>query len=81
VAEELRDAERAMSERNYAEAIRIARHSMQTKITPHAYGVMARGYCGLRDIGNAKAAVQHLRRPARGFVLAQCRRLGFPIDD
>ena len=81
VASELRDAERALSEKKFDEAIRIARHSMQTKITPHAYGVMARAYCGQRDLGNAKAAAQHLRRPARGFVLEQCRRLGFPIDD
>jgi len=81
VADELRDAELSLNAGKYSEAIRIANHSMQTKITPHAYSLMARAYCGLRDLGNAKAMLQNLRGVPRTVVLGQCRRMGFPLDD
>jgi len=81
VAEELRTAEAAMARGDYETAIRLARHSLQTKITPHAYGVITRGYCGLHDLGNAKAALQNVRGVVRATVMARCRRMGFPLDD
>jgi len=81
VAEELRSAESALARGDYETAIRLARHSLQTKITPHAYGVITRGYCGLHDLGNAKAALQNVRGVVRTTVMARCRRMGFPLDD
>jgi serine/threonine-protein kinase len=80
VIAELVEAEKALARRDYQTAIRLARRSLTERRTVVAYSVIARGYCGLRDLGNANAALQKVSGRERIRVYRRCRAMGFPLD-
>ena len=80
VIAELVEAEKALGRGDYQTAIRLARRSLQERKTVFAYSVIARSYCGLRDLGNANAAMQNVRGRERVRVHRKCRQMGFPLD-
>ncbi len=77
---DLIEAEAAMQRHDFQDAIRLARHSLQVKKTQHAFGIMTRAYCGLKDLSNANANLQTLPAQMRANVLKTCRNMGFPLD-
>jgi serine/threonine-protein kinase len=81
VLAELAEAEHALSATKYDDAIRTARHTLTTRKTSEAYSVIARAYCGLRDLGNANAVLQNVRGAERQKVFRRCRALGFPLAE
>ena len=80
VIAELVEAEKALGRGDYQTAIRLARRSLQERRTVFAYSVIARSYCGLRDLGNANAAMQNVRGRERVRVHRKCRQMGFPLE-
>ncbi len=80
VVAELALAEKALAGRDYQQAIRLARHSLLEQKTRRAYSIMARGYCGLKDLGNAKAALQNVGGREKVRVRRRCAAMGFSID-
>jgi hypothetical protein len=80
VIAELVEAEKALARGDYQTAIRLARRSLQERRTVFAYSVIARSYCGLRDLGNANAAMQNVKGRERVRVHRQCRKMGFPLE-
>jgi serine/threonine-protein kinase len=80
VIAELVEAEKALARGDYQTAIRLARKGLTLGKTGHAYSIIARAYCGLRDLGNAKAALQNIGGRERIRVYRRCRGMGFPLD-
>jgi eukaryotic-like serine/threonine-protein kinase len=73
-------AEKALAERDYQTAIRLGNQSLMERKTPFGYSVIARAYCGLKDLGNAKAALQNVTGRERLRVYRRCAAMGFPLD-
>ena len=75
VRKELEEAERALDAGKLEEAIRLARRSQQTQVTPASYSVLARAHCRQGDLSNARAQWRQL--PAgeqRRQVRRYCRK-------
>jgi hypothetical protein len=81
VLPELAEAERALAAGDYQTAIHVARHTLQTRLTSEAYAVIAIGYCGLRDLSNAKAALRQVHGLGVLRVHRRCAALGLPITE
>jgi tRNA A-37 threonylcarbamoyl transferase component Bud32 len=79
VAAKLDDAEKALSAKNVADAIRLARQSMYDKKTARASSILTRAYCIKGDLGAAKAELQHVSGAERTRVLKACRAVGMEL--
>ncbi len=80
VAAELGDADKALRAGAYDEAIRLARRSLTTMRTERAYMIITAGFCGKRDLSNAKANLLNAHGRARFNALRTCRKLDFPLE-
>lgn len=79
VAAELDAAEKALANRDIAEAVRRARHSQYDKKTARASSVLTRAFCLQGDLGAAKAELQHVTGPERARVVRACRAAGMEL--
>jgi serine/threonine protein kinase len=75
----LLDAERALSRADFAEALRLARGSLRDGSSERAYLVMARAYCGQRDVGMVQAMLRNVSAGARKQVRKECLGLGLTV--
>jgi serine/threonine-protein kinase len=80
VAGELREADQALRDGSYDEAIRLARRSLTTMRTERAYVIITVAFCGKRDLSNAKANLLNAHGRARFNAIRTCRKLDFPLD-
>lgn len=78
--EVLVQAKRALAAGNFAEAIRLAKRSLQDGKHPQAYAVMTESYCAQKDIGLANAMARNLARQARSKVKSACRKHGVELQ-
>jgi hypothetical protein len=78
VAADLEAAEKAIDS-DPQEAIRLARHTLATTKTSHAFAIVARAFCKQGDLGNAKAAL-HSVAGERQSVLKYCKNVGTDLQ-
>lgn len=79
VAAELDEAERLLHGANYGDAVHRARQTLGVKATPRAHRIIVLGYCGLSDLGNARAALYSVAGSDRRQVVERCLRLGVDL--
>jgi serine/threonine-protein kinase len=72
-----RDAVRAG---RYRRALMVGRRGLRMKAGREIYVWMAAAYCGLKDIGGAKAMTRKLRGRQRQRAVAECSRLGVDLN-
>jgi serine/threonine protein kinase len=77
--EALDAAERALDQGQPGDALRLARASLREGASERAYAVMARAYCGQRDLGMVQAMLRNLSPSLRKQVRAQCARTGLDL--
>jgi serine/threonine-protein kinase len=80
VAAQLDEAERALASGDAAEAIRVARRTLQANRSSRAYGIVARAFCKQGDLGNAKAQLPHTTGADRAKVLRACAAAGVALE-
>jgi hypothetical protein len=73
------DAEAAYEAGNYKEAVRLAQRSLGERSTSRAYAIMARAYCQLGDLSNAKAQLSHVSPRHRPRVKKVCSDAGIDL--
>lgn len=78
VRQELKEAASLLQQNNVDEAIRVARRTLGAKPTVAARILLTRAYCTKRDLGNARAHIQHVPRRRRPPLHRFCD--GFGID-
>jgi serine/threonine-protein kinase len=76
---ELDEAERALARGDAREALRLARNTLREGNSERAYFVMARAYCGLRDVGMIQAMLRNLTPALRKQVHKSCQTQGLPL--
>lgn len=79
VAADLDEAELLLRRASYADALRRARQTLGIAATPRAHRIIALSYCGLSDLGNARAALYSVAASDRRQVLARCLRSGVDL--
>jgi hypothetical protein len=79
VAQKLEQAHSLFSRKQFEQALQLARHSLIEQETRKAYELIALCYCGLRDLGNARASLQKLDRKQKFSIVKRCRGLGLDI--
>jgi eukaryotic-like serine/threonine-protein kinase len=77
--EALDAAERALAQGQPADALRLARGALREASSERAYTLMARAYCGQRDVGMVQAMLRNLSPAQRKQVRAQCLREGLRV--
>jgi len=76
---EVREAAAALAAKDFPGAIRLARRSLQNNKHPEAYLIMAKAYCGQRDVGGARGMMRNLSASAKRKAQAYCREYGFDL--
>lgn len=79
VANRLNRAEKQLEAGRYRDALRLAQQSMIQQKTPRAHRIMTLCYCGMRDLGSAKASLHRVPAGDRKRVMSQCRALGLDL--
>jgi hypothetical protein len=64
----------------YREAARLARKSLGDGGGSAAYAVMAKAYCRLKNLPDARGAIAKLRGATRTGVKAYCKRAGLTLQ-
>jgi serine/threonine protein kinase len=77
--EALDAAEKALDQGQPGDALRLARTSLRDGASERAYVVMARAYCGQRDLGMVQAMLRNLSPALRKQVRAQCAKAGLEL--
>ncbi len=72
----LAEAEAALADGEWAEAIRLATRSIGQLDTPRARRTIALAYCGRGDLELSRAALHRVRAGDRPAVVRRCRELG-----
>ncbi len=74
---DLLKATRFLGRGQYRDALRLSRRVLRDQKSEAAFSTMAIAYCGLKDLGLAKAMLRNVRsRNRRKHIRAQCRELG-----
>ena len=77
----LNDARQALARGAFEQALHLGRKALREGRSPQAYGIMARAYCGKRDLGMARAMLRNVSRRGQARIKTACKHLGFPIVD
>lgn len=72
VVADLEEGEQALREGRPKDALRVARRVLLKKSAPRVFSLLARSYCALKDLGNAKATLYSLSGIERERVIRYC---------
>jgi hypothetical protein len=76
----LAEIRQALTSADYATAKNAAQRAIRRGAGGPAYASLAIAYCGLHDLGNAKAQLFHLPEPELARVTKECRPLGVELE-
>ncbi|MSP63718.1 MAG: serine/threonine protein kinase [Myxococcales bacterium] len=79
LAADLEEAELALAGGDTANAIHVARRTLNSRKTARAFSIIARAYCKAGDLGNAKATLLSFKGD-RGPILRACKAAGVDLD-
>jgi hypothetical protein len=76
----LAEADQALAGGDYSAAKNAAQRAIRKGASIRAYANLAIAYCGLGDLGNAKAQLFQLMGPTLARVNEKCKSLGIDLE-
>jgi len=78
---QVREAAAALSQGKYSEAVRLAKQGLQVSRSTETYVVLAKAYCGMKDIGMVQATLRsgNVSGSPKAQVREYCRKQGLTL--